>query len=143
MSPGKLATTIAVGAVVGVVPAIGVATILATALAARLRLNIAATVLIVYLMQPLQILLAIPFIRLGIFWFGMSELRLSLDEMLTMFRTDWLHALKELWIANLAGLSAWALLAIPIGFLLYFITLPIFRRVLPATVLAAEAGAEV
>ncbi|MBC5773574.1 DUF2062 domain-containing protein [Pontibacter sp. KCTC 32443] len=143
MSPGKLSATLAVGSVVGVVPAIGVATILATAIAARFRLNIAATILIVYLMQPLQILLAIPFIKLGIYWFGMSELRLSLDEMMAMFRTDWLYALNQLWKANLAGISAWALLAAPVGVVLYITLLPIFKRVLPAVVVIPEATPEV
>ncbi|MEJ8756718.1 DUF2062 domain-containing protein [Pontibacter sp. H259] len=142
MSPGKLAATVAVGVVVGVVPAIGVATLLGTAIAARFRLNIAATVLVLYLMQPFQILLAIPFIRLGISWFGMSELRLTLDEMLAMFRTDWLDALNKLWIANLAGISAWALLAVPAGFILYFILLPVFKRVLPATIVTAKPTIE-
>jgi uncharacterized protein (DUF2062 family) len=143
MSPGKLSATIAVGSVVGIIPAIGIATLLSTAVAARFRLNIAATVLIVYLMQPLQILLAIPFIKLGIYWFGMSELRLSFAEMITMFQADWLHALKELWVANLAGISAWALLAIPAGILLYLIILPIFKRVLPPVVIVSEVVPEV
>ncbi|NDK55485.1 DUF2062 domain-containing protein [Pontibacter sp. BT213] len=143
MSPGKLSATIAVGSVVGIIPAIGVATLLSTAVAARFRLNIAATVLIVYLMQPLQILLAIPFIKLGIYWFGMSELRMSFEEMIAMFREDWLHALKELWVANLAGISAWALLAIPAGVLLYLVMLPVFKRVLPTGTIVPEVSPEV
>ena len=133
MSPGKLAATVAVGSVVGVIPAIGVTTIIGTAIAARFRLNIAATVLVSYLMQPLQILLALPFIKLGIYWFGMAELRLSLDEMAAMFRADWLQALNKLWLANLAGISAWALLAVPGGILLYLVCLPVFKIILPGT----------
>lgn len=143
MSPGKLSATIAVGSVIGVIPAIGIATLLSTAVAARFRLNIAATVLIVYLMQPLQILLAIPFIKLGIYWFGMSELRMSFEEMIAMFRADWLHALQELWVANLAGISAWAILAIPSGILLYFIIHPVFKRVLPPVVIVSKITPEV
>lgn len=144
MSPRKLATTVAVGTVVGIIPVFGATTILGTAIAARLRLNIAATVLVSYLVQPLQILLALPFIKLGIYWFGMAELRLSLDEMMTMFRTDWLDALNKLWLANLAGIAAWALLAIPAGILLYFVFLPVFLKFLPAApVVVADASAEV
>lgn len=131
MTPRKLSATVAVGSMVGVVPAIGITTLLGTAIAARFRLNIAATVLVSYLVQPLQFLLAIPFIRLGISMFGLGELRLSLSEMQAMFKADWLDALSKLWLANLAGIAAWALLVVPTGVVLYLLLLPLFRRVLP------------
>lgn len=131
MTPHKLAVTVALGTVVGVVPALGVTTLMGTALAARFRLNIAATVLISYLMQPLQLLLIIPFARLGIYLFGLQELRFTLDEMIAMFKTDWLEALNSLWKANLVAVLAWALLALPIGGALYFMSLPLFKRFLP------------
>jgi len=131
MTPHKLAATVALGTMVGVVPALGVTTVLSTALAARFRLNIAATVLISYLVQPLQLLLAIPFIRLGINLFGMTALRLSFADMHAMFKADWVDALNRLWLANLAGVSVWALLALPTGGVLYLMLLPLFKRVLP------------
>ena len=131
MTPHKLAVTVALGAVVGVVPAIGVTTVMGTALAARFKLNIAATVLVSYLVQPLQLLLALPFIRTGISMFGLAELRLSFHEITAMFKEDWLEALNKLWIANLAGVSAWALMAVPAGVVLYLLLLPVFRLVLP------------
>ncbi|WP_266205521.1 DUF2062 domain-containing protein [Pontibacter kalidii] len=131
MTPRSLAATVSAGCVIGVVPAIGVATILATAVAARFRLNIAATVLVSYLVQPLQLLLAIPFIRLGISFFGLGELRLTLSEMQAMFQADWLDAIGKLWMANLAGIAAWALLSVPVGVALYFILQPVLQRVLP------------
>ena len=131
MTPHKLAVTVALGAVVGVVPAIGVTTVMGTALAARFKLNIAATVLVSYLVQPLQLLLALPFIRTGIYMFGLAELHLSFHEITAMFKKDWLEALNKLWIANLAGISAWALMAVPAGVVLYLIMLPVFRLVLP------------
>ncbi|TPE46424.1 DUF2062 domain-containing protein [Pontibacter mangrovi] len=139
MTPRSLSATVAVGSVVGVVPAIGVTTLLSTALAARFRLNIAATVLVSYLVQPLQLLLAIPFIRLGISFFGLGELRLTLDEMQLMFQEDWLEAISKLWMANLAGIAAWAVISVPSGAGLYFILLPLLQRVLPK---AEPAGAE-
>lgn len=131
MTPRKLAATVAVGTVVGIMPALGFTTLLCTAVAARFRLNIAATVLVSYLVQPLQLLLALPFIRMGISLFGLSALRLSLAEMQTMFKADWLEALNKLWLANLAGIAVWAFMALPLGGLLYLLLLPLFKRVLP------------
>ncbi|WP_299821729.1 DUF2062 domain-containing protein [uncultured Pontibacter sp.] len=136
MTPHKLAVTVALGTVVGVVPAFGLTTVLGTALAARFRLNIAATILISYLMQPLQLLLIIPFARLGVFIFGLQELRFSLDEMTSMFQADWLMALDLLWKANLAAVACWALLALPIGGLLYLLSLPLLIKFLPKPVQA-------
>jgi uncharacterized protein (DUF2062 family) len=131
MTPHKLAVTVALGSVVGILPALGVTTVMGTALAARFRLNIAATVLVSYLVQPLQLLLIIPFIKAGVFMFGLDDLKLTLDEMVAMFKLDWLAALNKLWVANLAAVSAWAILAIPVGVILYFLLLPILHRVLP------------
>ncbi|MFD2515566.1 DUF2062 domain-containing protein [Pontibacter locisalis] len=136
MTPQKLAVTVALGTMVGIVPALGVTTVMGTAIAARFRLNIAATVLISYLVQPLQLLLIIPFVRLGVFMFGLKELRLSLEEMVAMFKNDWLEALDSLWKANLAAVSAWALIAMPIGGVLYLLLLPIFKKFLPSPVQA-------
>jgi uncharacterized protein (DUF2062 family) len=134
MTPHKLAFTIALGAVVGVVPAIGLTTFMGTALAARFRLNIAATILVSYLMQPLQIILIIPFAKMGIAMMGLQELRFSLTEITTMFKADWLAALSILWKANLAAVSAWLLLAVPAGGILYLVSLPLFMKFLPKRV---------
>lgn len=138
MTPRKLAATITLGTVVGIVPAFGVSSAIGTVLAARLRLNIAATVLVGYLVHPLQLLLMIPFFRMGIMVFGLSELRLTLGEMIALFKADWLEALNMLWVANLAGLSVWALLAVPMGGVLYLLLLPLFKRMLPAPAVIVE-----
>jgi uncharacterized protein (DUF2062 family) len=134
MTPHKLAVTVALGAIIGVVPLVGATTIMGTAIAARFRLNIAATVLVSYLMQPLQIILVIPFVKMGVFLFGLQELKLSLSEIMAMFKADWLETLNALWKANLAAVSAWALLALPAGAVLYIVLLPLFRRFLPKPV---------
>jgi hypothetical protein len=49
--------------------------------------------------------------------------------MLELVKKDWLLALDKLWVANLLGVAAWALLALPVGLLIYFGMLPLFRKV--------------
>lgn len=134
MTPHKLASTLALGTTLGLVPMFGVTTVMVTAIAARLRLNIAATILVSYLVHPLQLLLIIPFVKAGIFMFGLADLKMSLAEMIALFRSDWLEALNKLWMANLAAVSAWAIMALPIGMLLYYMLLPLLHRVLPKPV---------
>ena len=52
LSPTQLALTVALGVVFGLIPILGVTTLLATFTAVRLRLNVAAMLLISHLMSP-------------------------------------------------------------------------------------------
>ncbi|KAA5548282.1 DUF2062 domain-containing protein [Adhaeribacter rhizoryzae] len=128
ITPQKLALTVAFGVVVGIMPLFGLATLLCTLLGLRFRLNIPALLLICYLVAPIHLLLYLPFIRMGILIFGADEFRMTFEQLLIMFKEDWLDALEKVWLANLLGVAVWLLLSIPITALVYFITLPIFRK---------------
>src|SRR3712207_413477 len=65
LSPTQLALTVALGIVFGLIPVLGVTTLLSTFVAVRLRLNVAALLLISHLMSPVQLLLLIPLLQLG------------------------------------------------------------------------------
>ena len=125
ITPEKLSLTVALGAIIGLIPAFGVTTIIGASVAARFRLNSPILLLISYFVNPIQI----PLVKLGIFLFGGTPLRYSLAQIMEMFRKDWLETVNQLWVANLLGIAAWALLAIPLGFGVYFLTLPVFRKV--------------
>lgn len=128
ITPHKLALTVALGVMVGIMPFFGLATLLCTLLGWRLRLNIPAMLLICYLAAPLHLLFYLPFIKAGIYIFQAEEFRLTIDEMITLFRQDWLKALEKLWLANLLGIAAWLLLSFPITAGVYFLMRPVFRK---------------
>ncbi|MBK0404023.1 DUF2062 domain-containing protein [Adhaeribacter sp. BT258] len=128
ITPEKLSLTVTLGAVIGLIPAFGVTTLIGTLVAARLRLNSPILLLISYFVNPIQIIIAIPLVKLGIFIFGGTPLRYSLAQIMHMIKEDWVETLNKLWVANLLGIAAWALLAIPLGLLVYYATLPVFRR---------------
>lgn len=65
MSPRLLALSLATGAIVGVFPVLGTTTILCTLAAALLRLNLVAVQTVHFLLTPVQLLLIIPFVRVG------------------------------------------------------------------------------
>jgi uncharacterized protein (DUF2062 family) len=130
LSPTKLAVTVSLGFVVGIMPLVGMATLICTALGYRLRLNIPALLLICYLASPFHLVLYLPFIKLGIWIFGASDFRMSFDQILDLFRQDWLVALNKIWLANMLGVAAWALVTLPLGLLIYFGLKPVLRRVL-------------
>jgi uncharacterized protein (DUF2062 family) len=130
LSPAKLALTVALGFIIGIMPLLGVATLVCTALGYRLRLNLPALLLICYLAGPFHLLLYLPFIKLGIWICGASDFRMSFDEILDLFRQDWLMALNKIWLANMLGVLAWALVSIPLGPLIFFSLRPLFRKML-------------
>jgi uncharacterized protein (DUF2062 family) len=130
LSPTKLALTVALGFVVGIMPLLGVATLVCTALGYRFKLNIPALLLICYLAGPFHLVLYLPFIKLGIWITGASDFRMSFDEILNLFRDDWLMALNKIWLANMLGVMAWALVSLPLGLLIYFSLKPLLRRML-------------
>jgi uncharacterized protein (DUF2062 family) len=80
VSPRRLALTLALGIAIGCIPVIGVPTLLCAALALTLRLNLPAIQAANYAAMPLQLLLIVPFVRLGEFLFsgGSSAARGSL-----------------------------------------------------------------
>jgi len=65
ISPDRLALCVAIGVVVGNIPILGVSTILCTLIALLFRLNLPAMQLVQAAMAPTQLLLIIPFVRLG------------------------------------------------------------------------------
>ena len=134
ITPEKMALTLALGTVIGVIPAFGLTTVICTFLGLRLRLNLAVFILISYLVQPLQLVLFIPFIKAGVMLVGFGNFQLSFDQVMGLFKNDWLQALAQLWQASLAGVLAWLLTALPLLGLLYLVFLLLLRRFMPKPV---------
>src|SRR5580693_10789122 len=65
ISPRRLALTLALGFAIGCIPVVGIPTLVCAALALALRLNLPAIQAANYLVMPLQLLLIVPFVRLG------------------------------------------------------------------------------
>ena len=129
LAPDQLALTLALGVACGLVPMPGMTTLLATTLAWRLRLNVAAMLLLGHLTTPLQVLLFLPFFRLGARLFHHSA---AASLSLTQIRYQFLHPSAEglalLWRASLGALLIWAVAMVPLTFLLYRGLRPVLER---------------
>lgn len=128
LTPHDLALTIALGATLGVFPVLGMTTILCTLAAVTLRLNLPALQSVNWVISPVQIILLIPFTHAGAWVFGGSGITLSLAELKILMETDLLGTIGQFLTAVLRGIGVWALIAVPIGTVLYMVTLPFFRR---------------
>jgi uncharacterized protein (DUF2062 family) len=126
-SPHKLALTIALGIITGILPVVWGSTLLCGILAYLFGLNQAGIQAANYLAYPLQIALFVPFYRMGakIFPWGRS---VSVEVIVKQFTSDWVGEIPLLLVATLKALGAWILIAPPGAVILYLIFLTIFAR---------------
>jgi uncharacterized protein (DUF2062 family) len=137
VSPRRLALTLALGLAVGCIPVIGIPTLLCAALAFSLRLNLPAIQVANYAVMPLQLLLIVPFVRLGNWLFASGQIQAARASALA-------HATPLSVVQGFAGLAAqallaWLIVAVPSVILLTVVFTPLLRRV-PA--LAAVEAAD-
>ncbi|MES2733396.1 MAG: DUF2062 domain-containing protein [Bacteroidota bacterium] len=128
VTPQKLSLTIALGVIIGMLPIFGIASLICAFLAFSLRLNMAAIQLTHYAATPLQVLLLVPFIRIGGLFFNQPPLNFSFSQLYEMFTNDVLATFQNLWFTFLLGFMGWLMVSIPVAFLLYFLTLPVFKK---------------
>jgi uncharacterized protein (DUF2062 family) len=128
VAPDRLALCVAIGVTVGCVPILGVSTILSALIALVFRLNLAAMQLSQAVMGPLQILLIVPFVRLGEWLTGAAPQPVSIKAGLELLKQGVWHAVVVLKDAIIHAGIAWTLVAPLMVFLLYRILKPVFIR---------------
>jgi uncharacterized protein (DUF2062 family) len=135
-SPRRLALTLALGFAIGCIPVIGVPTVLCAVLAIALGLNQPAIQAANYVAMPLQLLLIVPFVRLGGKVLASSSLQPS-PAAVPMHFTLW-GASAQLGLLAGQALLAWMLVAGP-AVMLMTLTLTLMLRRIPALA-AAQTG---
>ena len=127
ISPRKLALTVTLGLIIGILPLLWGTSIICAILALLFGLNQAGIQAANYLAYPLQILLFLPFYRIG-GWIFPGGPPLSSDIFLAGFARNWSGHLHSMAIATFKALAVWFCLAPPAAVLIYFILLRIFTR---------------
>lgn len=138
-SPKALAISTTIGLMLGIFPVLGITTLLMMAISVRLRLNLPLMLAVSYLIYPFQILLMVPFIRLGEWISGTAPLGLSMESLEQAFRANFFKALQDLGMANLLAVAGWSVLAVPAGLLVYLLLVPFFRFLLQKQAVAEVA----
>ncbi len=129
-TPEKLAWSIALGLVIGVNPLIGSTTIVCLGFAAVFRLNLAASQLANHLMYPFQILLLIPFLRLGARVFHTGPIPLSPKLLFSQARSHPVDLMRSLWLWESHALILWAVISVVVLPVSAGLLAPILRRLL-------------
>ncbi len=126
ISPRRLALTLALGFAIGCLPVVGIPTALCAMLALSLRLNLPAIQAANYAAMPLQLLLILPFVRLGGWIFAPGQQAFAMGS---LFHGS---PAQMLWTSgSLAGqaLAAWLLIAGPAVVVMTMGLTAVLRRV--------------
>ena len=128
LAPRRLALCVAIAIVVGNIPVLGVSTILCAGIALVFRLNLPAIQLVQAAMAPTQLLLIIPFVRLGEWLLRVPPQAVSVKGAFALMSQGIWQAVVVLRDAILHALAAWTLIAPPCAYLLYRLLTPAFER---------------
>jgi len=127
ISPRRLALTLALGFAIGCLPVVGIPTLLCVLLALSLKLNLPVIQAANYVVMPLQMVLIVPFARLGgkLFSFGSGH---------AIKAGALLHASPLALVSRIGGLAgqallAWLLIAIPAVALMTVMLTAVLRRI--------------
>lgn len=127
VTPEKIALSIALGFVLGVFPMLGSTTALCALAALLLRLNLPAIQIINYFVYPLQIVLLIPFFRLGELLFRSPHLALSVSQIRAMIHANMGEAIRMLGTTIWHAVVVWCVLAPVCAGVMYAGLVPILR----------------
>jgi uncharacterized protein (DUF2062 family) len=128
LAPKRLALCVAIGVVVGNVPILGISTILCAGIALAFRLNLAAIQLVQAAMAPSQVLLIIPFVRLGELILRVRPNAVSIKQGLDLLVQGDGPTIAALRDAILQAGFAWLLVAPFAVYMLYKLLTPVFER---------------
>jgi uncharacterized protein (DUF2062 family) len=136
ISPRRLALTLALGFAIGCFPVVGLPTAICAVLALALRLNLPAIQAANYVAMPLQLLLIVPFVRMGGWLLAVGPGQMAKAG--ALLHSSPLQFSLQMTVFAGQALLAWALIAVPAVALLTWALTPLLRRV--PVLRAAEAG---
>ena len=122
LTPIELTQSILFAALFSIIPIFGVTTILLTAFSLKRKLNLPVMIAISYLAWPLQILMIIPFINIGEYFFSVPQSHHSVEEIISSFQESFFGTLSQLSFELLCGFGGWLLTAVPFFTFVYLVS---------------------
>jgi uncharacterized protein (DUF2062 family) len=127
LSPDRIALTIAIGLCIAIIPVVGVTTIMSFLAAWLLRLNQPIIQAINWSSYALQLLMILPFVRLGEWIFRAPRLGLSAEGFVAMAKADPFGTIVAVWPTLWHAVAAWAITMPLFGAVVYFSLRPVLR----------------
>jgi uncharacterized protein (DUF2062 family) len=128
VTPEKLALCVALGITLGIFPILGSTSLLCLVAGFAARLNQPLLHTINHAVFPLQVVLLIPFYRLGEWLFDAPHLPITIKGVRDLIHSGIGNAIHVLWETTLQAIAAWGLLAPFLAALIYFMLIPFLRK---------------
>ena len=128
LSAGKIAFSLSLGIIAGIFPVIGATTLLSLLFTFLFRLNILIVQSVQWTVALFQLLLIVPFMKSGAYLLTQKNIHINTSQLQQAFEHGTMAGVKSLWILHLYGIFSWILIAVPAGFILYFLFLHIFSK---------------
>ena len=130
-TPEAVSAAVTVSFAIAILPFIGLTTLLCLLAGRLFRLNHVVMQIINHTAFPLQVLLIVPFVRLGETLSGSRHFALTPKAIIDEFTRSIPDFLEKFWLTGLHGLIGWAV-TVPLAcWLLHLILRRTFRRHLP------------
>jgi uncharacterized protein (DUF2062 family) len=121
ISPKALSLSVTICLVVTVFPFYGLVTIILTSLALRFKLNLPLMLTLSYLIEPLKLVLIIPFINLGASIVGLEPTFTSLNTIQHIIKTETpTNIITFLSVDFTSGILGWFVIVTPLSIIFYF-----------------------
>lgn len=128
LTPKELNQSIIVSGLISIIPILGVSTFMITTISLKSKLNLPVMIALSYLMWPVQILLIIPFIRVGEFIFSIPRNHHTVEEIIGSFQNGFFQTLSQLSFELLCGFGGWLFTAVPVAVGIYLVSLLFFKK---------------
>jgi len=130
-TPEAVAAAVTVSLALAVVPFIGLTTLLCLVAGRLFRLNHVVMQVVNHTAFPLQVVLIVPFVRLGETMTGARPFAFTPSAIIDEFNLSIPDFLEKFWLTGLHGLLGWTV-TVPLAcWLLHLILRRTFRRLLP------------
>lgn len=144
VSPGRIASTLAIGTACSLFPFLGFTTLLNLGVGIVLRMNQPILQTLNQLLGPVQLVLILPYVRMGELLWGDQGGPFTLGEMLRVFREASLGSfLAQFGWAGVHAFTAWLLTAPMLTAAIYLPLRPLLqraaRRLRPASAATVQA----
>jgi uncharacterized protein (DUF2062 family) len=133
ITPQKISLTLALGVTLGIFPILGATTLLCFVVGLCLKLNQPIIQMVNYLMYALQLVLILFFVRIGEFLMHATPVSFSIPELFRKFHESPREFFREFGMTGVHGIVGWLIIAPFVAALLYFILLPLMKKLARVT----------
>jgi len=138
-TPRQLAFTLALGFAIGCIPVFGITSGICALVALALRLNMPAIQAANWVAMPVQVILLIPFLRVGEWLFSVQPVALNRSQILHQVHDAPLQVLKQMGGLFGHAVLAWMILAGPVLIVLTLVLTTLLKH-LPQKAPARDAA---